>query len=68
VRGGSPKYTQPIRGQAHLHLLPEDEICVVCEHRSSGGRKRYLSNLPPDTKLKQLASLIKTRWVCEQAH
>ena len=38
------------------------------EHRSSGERKYYLSNLPPDTTLKQLASLIKARWVCEQAH
>ena len=38
------------------------------EHRSSGERKYYLSNLPPDTPLKQLASLIKARWVCEQAH
>ena len=38
------------------------------EHRSSGERKYYLSNLPPDTALKQLASLIKARWVCEQAH
>ena len=38
------------------------------EHRSSGERKYYLSNLPPDTTLKRLASLIKARWVCEQAH
>jgi SRSO17 transposase len=41
---------------------------LVGERRSSGERKYYLSNLPPDTPLKQLASLIKARWVCEQAH
>ena len=32
------------------------------------GRWYYLSNLPPDTTLKQLATTIKARWVCEQAH
>ena len=26
------------------------------------------TNLPPNAALKQLAALIKTRWVCEQAH
>ncbi len=38
------------------------------EHRSSGDRKYYLSNLPADTPLKKLAGAIKARWVCEQAH
>ena len=38
------------------------------ERRASGEQKYYLSNLPPDTTLKQLASTIKARWVCEQAH
>jgi SRSO17 transposase len=28
----------------------------------------YLSNLPANTPLKQLAGAIKARWVCEQAH
>jgi SRSO17 transposase len=56
-----------LRGQANQHL-PGDEVWLVGEHRSSGERKYYLSNLPPDTPLKQLASLIKARWVCEQAH
>jgi SRSO17 transposase len=54
-------------GHAAQHL-PGDEVWLVGEHRSSGERKYYLSNLPPDTPLKQLASLIKARWVCEQAH
>jgi SRSO17 transposase len=40
----------------------------VGERRSSGERKYYLSNLPPGTALKRLASTIKARWVCEQAH
>jgi SRSO17 transposase len=56
-----------LHGQANQHL-PGDEVWLVGEHRSSGERKYYLSNLPPDTPLKQLASLIKARWVCEQAH
>jgi SRSO17 transposase len=54
-------------GQAAQHL-PGDEVWLVGERRSSGERKYYLANLPPDTPLKQLASLIKARWVCEQAH
>ncbi len=56
-----------LRGHAAQHL-PGDEIWLVGEHRASGERRYYLSNLPPDTSLKQLASLIKARWVCEQAH
>jgi SRSO17 transposase len=56
-----------LRGHAAQHL-PGEEVWLVGEHRASGERKYYLSNLPPDTPLKQLASLIKARWVCEQAH
>jgi len=56
-----------LRGHANQHL-PGDEVWLVGEHRASGERKYYLSNLPPSTPLKQLASLIKARWVCEQAH
>ena len=41
---------------------------VIGEHRSTGERKCYLSNLPADIPLKQLAGAIKARWVCEQAH
>ena len=56
-----------LRGHANQHL-PGDEVWLVGEHRSSGECKYYLSNLPPNASLKQLASLIKARWVCEQAH
>jgi SRSO17 transposase len=56
-----------LQGRTGQHL-PGDEVWLVGEHRPSGERKYYLSNLPPDTSLKQLASLIKARWVCEQAH
>jgi SRSO17 transposase len=56
-----------LHGRTGQHL-PGDEVWLVGEHRTSGERKYYLSNLPPDTSLKQLASLIKARWVCEQAH
>ena len=48
--------------------LPGDEVWLVGEHRRSGERKYYLSNLPPNTTLKQLTATIKARWVCEQAH
>jgi SRSO17 transposase len=56
-----------LQGRTGQHL-PGDEVWLVGEHRTSGERKYYLSNLPPDTALKRLASLIKARWVCEQAH
>lgn len=52
-------------GQQHL---PGEEVWLVGEHRSTGERKYYLSNLPSDTPLKKLAGAIKARWVCEQAH
>src|SRR4051794_5864277 len=48
--------------------LPGAEVWLVGEWRASGERKYYLSNLPAGTSLKQLASAIKARWVCEQAH
>ncbi|WP_120010765.1 IS701 family transposase [Teichococcus vastitatis] len=48
--------------------LPGDEAWLVGEWRSGGERKYYLSNLPADTPLRLLASAIKARWVCEQAH
>jgi SRSO17 transposase len=56
-----------LQGRTGQHL-PGDEVWLVGEHRASGERKYYLSNLPPDATLKRLASLIKARWVCEQAH
>ena len=59
--------TQRIHDMGAQHL-PGEEVWLVGEHRSTGERKYYLSNLPPDTTLKQLAGAIKARWVCEQAH
>jgi SRSO17 transposase len=56
-----------LHGRNNQHL-PGEEVWLVGERRSSGERKYYLSNLPPDTGLKRLASTIKARWVCEQAH
>ncbi len=56
-----------LQGRAGQHL-PGHQVWLVGEHRSSGERKYYLSNLPPEASLKRLASLIKARWVCEQAH
>src|SRR5439155_13469102 len=48
--------------------LPGDEAWLVGEHRASGERKYYLSNLPPDAPLETLAAVIEGRWVCEQMH
>jgi len=48
--------------------MPGDEAWLIGERRASGERKYYLSNLPADTPIKTLASTIKARWVCEQAH
>jgi SRSO17 transposase len=59
--------TQRIRGMGGQHM-PGDEAWLIGEHRASGERKYYLSNLPNDTPIKVLASTIKARWVCEQAH
>jgi SRSO17 transposase len=56
-----------LQGRTGQHL-PGDEVWLVGEHRLSGEYKYYLSNLPPDTTLTRLASTIKARWVCEQAH
>lgn len=40
-------------GQKHL---PGEEVWLVGEHRSTGERKYYLSNLPADTPLRKLAA------------
>jgi len=64
VADGPP---QRIRDMGAQHL-PGEEVWLVGEHRSTGERKYYLSNLPPDTPIKQLAGAIKARWVCEQGH
>lgn len=53
------------KGQQHM---PGEEAWLIGEWRLSGERKYYLSNLPADAGLKTLASTIKARWVCEQAH
>jgi len=47
---------------------PGEEAWLICEKRASGERKYYLSNYPANTDLGTLASVVKARWVCEQAH
>ena len=59
--------TQRIRDMGNQHL-PGEEVWLVGEHRSTGERKYYLSNLPAHTALRTLAGAIKARWICEQAH
>ena len=56
-----------LHGRNNQHM-PGEEVWLVGERRASGEQKYYLSNLPADTRLKRLASAIKARWVCEQAH
>jgi len=51
-----------------MQCMPGDEVWLVGERRSTGEQKYYVSNLPADTTLKMLATTIKARWVCEQAH
>src|SRR5271170_6754842 len=53
------------KGQQHL---PGDEAWLIGEHRTSGEKKYYLTNMPAKTKLRTLAGTIKARWICEQAH
>ncbi|MBB1493403.1 transposase, partial [Paracoccus sp. MC1854] len=48
--------------------LPGETAWLVCERRTSGERKYYLSNHAEDVALESLAALIKRRWVCEQMH
>ena len=48
--------------------LPGDEAWLVAERRSPDEIKYYLTNHPANAKLKTLASAIKARWSCEQAH
>jgi len=48
--------------------LPGDAAWLVCERRTSGERKYYLSNLPESATRLQLARQIKARWACEQPH
>ena len=55
-------------GDAGAQHMPGEEAWLVGEHRSNGERKYYLSNLPADTSIKDLAGAIKARWICEQAH
>ena len=59
--------TQRIRDMGNQHL-PGEQVWLVGEHRSTGERKYYLSNLPADAAIKTLAGAIKARWICEQAH
>ena len=59
--------TQRIRDMGHQHM-PGDEAWLIGEHRASGERKYYLSNLPGKTPIKVLAGTVKARWICEQAH
>ncbi len=53
---------------SRVQAMPGEEVWLVGERRSTGEQKYYVSNLPADATLKMLATAIKARWVCEQAH
>lgn len=53
---------------ARAQHLPGAEAWLIGEHRTSGERKYYLSNLPANVPLEHLAAQIKARWLCEQMH
>jgi SRSO17 transposase len=55
-------------GSSGAQHMPGEEAWLVGEHRSNGERKYYLSNLPEDTPIKEVAGAIKARWICEPAH
>lgn len=64
VAGGAPQRIRDMDGQH----MPGEEAWLIGERRATGERKYYLSNLPAGTPIKELASAIKARWICEQAH
>jgi SRSO17 transposase len=64
VADGPP---QRIRDMGAQHM-PGEEVWLIGERRANGECKYYLSNLPANTSTKTLASTIKARWICEQAH
>jgi SRSO17 transposase len=56
-------------GDGRVQAMPGgEEVWLIGERRATGEQKYHASNLPADTTLKALASAIKARWVCEQAH
>lgn len=46
--------------------MPGKEAWLIGEHRSTGERKYYLSNLAADASLKALAGAAKARWACDR--
>lgn len=51
-----------------VQCMPGEEVWLVGERRATGEQKYYVSNLPADATLKALATAVKARWICEQAH
>jgi SRSO17 transposase len=51
-----------------VQCMPGEEVWLVGERRTTGEQKYYVSNLPAEATLKALATAVKARWICEQAH
>ena len=73
-RGHSPSRTPPRARvadgpiMANAQHLPGEAAWRICERRTTGERKDYLTNHPAQTSLLALLRAIKARWSCEQAH
>jgi SRSO17 transposase len=48
--------------------LPGEDVWLVAERRSATETRYHLTNHPANASLKTIASAIKARWSCEQAH
>ena len=48
--------------------MPGNEARLIGERRTSGEHKNYPSSLSAQTSIRVLASTIKARWICGQAH
>jgi SRSO17 transposase len=47
---------------------PGESVWLICEERDNGERKYYLSNHSARAPRRTLATSVKSRWSCEQAH
>jgi SRSO17 transposase len=45
-----------------------EEVWLIGERHNNGKQKYYLANLPANMKIRILASIVKARCVCKQAH
>ena len=64
VADGTPQRIRDMGAQQ----LPGEEVWLVDEHRSTGERKYFLSNLPQTPRRRSLQVPSRRAGICEQAH